>query len=187
MEITRSIVPSSEVWQTKFQETTLQHPPVNGRSTASCSFGALSGREEYMSFYSTFLRENHELSVLTQAWDEGMATHSSVLAWRILRMEEPGGLLSMGSQRVRHDWNDLLGTQAWTFCSVQSLGCVCLSAAPWTPAHQAFLSITLLKFMSIESLMLSNCLILCQPLLLLSSIFLSIRVFSHHLAKVPEL
>ena len=81
----------------------LQHPPVNGHLTASCSFGALSGREEYMSFYSTFLRENHELSVLTQAWDEGMATHSSVLAWRILRMEEPGGLLSMGSQRVRHD------------------------------------------------------------------------------------
>ena len=56
-----------------------------------------------MSFYSTFLRENHELSVLTQAWDEGMATHSSVLAWRILQMEEPGGLLSMGFQRVRHD------------------------------------------------------------------------------------
>ena len=36
-----------------------------------------------------------------------MATHSSVLAWRILWMEEPGGLLSMGLHRVGHDWSDL--------------------------------------------------------------------------------
>ena len=36
-----------------------------------------------------------------------MATHCSVLAWRILWTEEPGGLLSMGSHRVRHDWSNL--------------------------------------------------------------------------------
>ena len=36
-----------------------------------------------------------------------MATHSSVLAWRIPGMEEPGGLPSVGSHRVRHDWSDL--------------------------------------------------------------------------------
>ena len=35
--------------------------------------------------------------------DEGIATHSSILAWRIPWMEEPGGLQSMGPQRVRHD------------------------------------------------------------------------------------
>ena len=35
--------------------------------------------------------------------EEGMATHSSILAWRIPRTEEPGGLQSMGSQRVVHD------------------------------------------------------------------------------------
>ena len=35
-----------------------------------------------------------------------MATHSSTLAWRILWTEEPGGMLSMGSHRVRHDWSD---------------------------------------------------------------------------------
>ena len=35
--------------------------------------------------------------------EEGMATHSSILAWRIAWTEEPGGLQSMGSQRVRHD------------------------------------------------------------------------------------
>ena len=37
------------------------------------------------------------------AWEEEMATHSSVLAWRIPGMGEPGGMLSMGSHRVRHD------------------------------------------------------------------------------------
>ena len=36
--------------------------------------------------------------------EKGMATHSSVLAWRIPRTEEPGGLQSTGSQRVGHDW-----------------------------------------------------------------------------------
>ena len=36
--------------------------------------------------------------------EKGMATHSSILAWRILWTEEAGGLQSMGSQRVRHDW-----------------------------------------------------------------------------------
>ena len=41
-----------------------------------------------------------------------MATHSSVLAWRIPRMGEPGGLLSMGSHRVGHDWSDLVAVAA---------------------------------------------------------------------------
>ena len=36
--------------------------------------------------------------------EEGMATHASVLAWRIPWTEEPGGLQSIGSQRVKHDW-----------------------------------------------------------------------------------
>ena len=61
-----------------------------------------------------------------------------------------------------------------------------LFVAPWTAACQASLSITnsrsLLKLMSIESEMPSNHLILCHPLLLLPSIFLSIRVFSNELA-----
>ena len=41
-----------------------------------------------------------------------MATHSSVLAWRIPGMGEPGGLLSMGSHRVRHDWSGLAAAAA---------------------------------------------------------------------------
>ena len=69
------------------------------------------------------------------------------------------------------------------FCSVQSLSHVQLFATPQTAACQASLSITnsrsLLKLMSIESVMPSNHLILCHTLLLLSSIFPSMRVFSN--------
>ena len=42
--------------------------------------------------------------------EEGMAMHSSILAWRIPWMEDPGGLQSTGSQRVRHSWSDLAHT-----------------------------------------------------------------------------
>ena len=67
--------------------------------------------------------------------------------------------------------------------SVQSFSPVRLSATLWTAACQASLSITnsqsSLKFMSTELVMPSNHLILCPPLLLLPSIFLSIRVFSN--------
>ena len=63
------------------------------------------------------------------------------------------------------------------------LSCIRLFATPWTAACQAFLSITnsqsLRKLMSIESVMPSNYLILCRPLLLSPSIFPSIRVFSN--------
>ena len=66
--------------------------------------------------------------------------------------------------------------------SVQFSCSVLSSATPWTAARQASLSITnsqsLLKFMSIELVMPSNHFILCHPLLLLPSIFPSIRVFS---------
>ena len=44
-----------------------------------------------------------------------MATHSSVLAWRIPGMGKPGGLPSMGSHRVRHNWSDLAAAAAATF------------------------------------------------------------------------
>ena len=68
------------------------------------------------------------------------------------------------------------------FSSVQSLSRVRLFVTPWTAAHQASLSITnsqsLLKLMPIELVMPSNHLILYHPLLLLPSIFPSIRVFS---------
>ena len=67
--------------------------------------------------------------------------------------------------------------------SVQLLSCVQLFVTPWTAAHRASLSITnslsLLKLMSIESVIPYNHLILCRPLLLLPSVFTSIMVFSN--------
>jgi len=69
------------------------------------------------------------------------------------------------------------------FSSVHSLSCVWLFVTPWTATHQASLSITnshsLLKLMSIESVMPSNHLIFCHHLLLLSSIFPRIKIFSN--------
>ena len=50
------------------------------------------------------------------ALEKEMATHSSVLAWRILRTGQPGGLSSMGSHRVRHDWSDLAAAAAAVPC-----------------------------------------------------------------------
>ena len=60
--------------------------------------------------------------------EEGMATHSSILAWRILWTEEPGRLQSVESHRVRHDWSDLAHTLTkenlcpWIFHSVMLWG-----------------------------------------------------------------
>ena len=69
------------------------------------------------------------------------------------------------------------------FISVQSFSSIQLFAKPWMAVHQASLSITnsqtLLRLLSIESVMASNHLILCCPLLLLPSIFPSTRVFSY--------
>ena len=47
------------------------------------------------------------------ALEKEMATHSSVLAWRIPGTAEPGGLPSMGSYRVGHDWSDLAAAAIW--------------------------------------------------------------------------
>ena len=83
------------------------------------------------------------------------------------------------------------------FVVVQLLSCVWLFVTPWTAAHQTSLSFTisrsLLKLISIQSVMPSNHLILCRPLLLLPSVFPSIRVFFqwvnslHQVATVLEL
>ena len=104
---------------------------------------------------------------------------------------------------VKHDWAEIhwfpskkysksneqakvLSFSSVQFSSVQSLSRVQLFTTPWTPVHQASLCITNSwsspKLMSIELVMPSNHLILCFPLLLLPSIFPSIRIFSNELA-----
>ena len=79
--------------------------------------------------------------------------------------------------------HEVMGLDAMIFSSVQLLSRVRLFATTWTAAHQASLSITslrsLLKLMSIESVMPSKRLILCRPLPLQPSVFSSIRVFSN--------
>ena len=134
-----------------------------------------------------------------------MAVHSSILGWKIPWTEEPGGLQSMGSQALNatQRLNHRQDTYKNQYRNVKiiitaqfshSVGS--LSVTPWTAACQASPSITnswsLLKLMSLESVMPSNHLILCRPLLL-PSIFPSISVFSnesasysHQVAKVLE-
>ena len=87
-----------------------------------------------------------------------------------------------GEQKIRGtSWKKMI-----VFSLVQLLSHVWLFATTWTAAYQASLSITnsqsLLKLMSIVSVMPSNHLILCRPLLLLPSIFPNIRVFSNESA-----
>ena len=109
-------------------------------------------RHQHLQNFSTCLKCRHDVSLAD---------------WQLSRIE--------GSQ-LR--WATLL-----QFSSVLSLSCVRLFATPWIAARQASLSITnsqsSLRLMSIESVMPSNHLILCRPLLLLSSIPPSIRVFSN--------
>ena len=98
-------------------------------------------------------------------------------------------MVGLGSEgnRISFATSNILGdikiiTQNYMVAVVQSLSCVRLFATPWTAACQASLSITisrsLLKLMSVESMMPSHHLILCRPLLLLPSIFPRIGGFS---------
>ena len=90
-------------------------------------------------------------------------------------------------RRERRDANSRIFYPVCKFCCCYSVTKSCPTLrTPWTAACQAPLSSTVcqswLQFMSIESVMLSNHLMLCHPLLLLPSIFLSIKVISHELA-----
>ena len=72
--------------------------PMEGGAWWAAAHGVTKSRTRLSDFTFTF--HFHAL-------EEEMATHSSVLVWRIPRTGEPGGLLSMGSHRVGHDWSDL--------------------------------------------------------------------------------
>ena len=113
-----------------------------------------------------------------------MVTYFSILAWEIPWTDDPGRVQSMGLQKSWTQLVNLITTITTSrLQSVQLLSHVQLCVIPWTAARQASLSVTnswsLLKLMSIELVMPFTCLILCCPLLLLPSIFPSIRVFSN--------
>ena len=61
-------------------------------------------------------KKKQDLRQNIHALEKEMATHSSVLAWRIPGTAEPSGLPSMGSHRVGHDWSDLAAAAAAAFC-----------------------------------------------------------------------
>ena len=114
------------------------------------------------------------------------ALHLNVLLFVINTVPEQMDYMAVTSCFVfRRFWEFSLNTYVCHFIVntvVQWLSCVWVSVTPWIVAHQASLSFTisqsLLKFMFIELVMLSNHLILYCPLLLLPSVFPSIRVFS---------
>ena len=89
--------------------------PMDGRAWKAAVHGVAEGRTWLSEFTFTFHFD---------ALEEEMATHSSVLAWRIPGTGHPGGLLSMGSHRVGHDWSDSAAAAAGTekLGRLQSMG-----------------------------------------------------------------
>ena len=87
---------------TPLQYSCLENP-MDGGVWWAAVHGLAKSRTQLSEFTFTF--HFHAL-------EKEMATHSSVLAWRIPGMGEPGGLLSMGSHRVAHDWSDLASVAA---------------------------------------------------------------------------
>ena len=98
------MIPGEVLKSAKRQKTgtvlmTLENSPSKASWTWTC----------YLSLSQTQSVSSKALEARKHGWllTEDMATHSSVLAWRIPGMGEPGGLPSMGSYRVRHDWSNL--------------------------------------------------------------------------------
>ena len=103
--------------------------PMDGRAWWAAVHGVTNSRTRLSDFTFTFL---------FHALEKEMATHSSILAWRIPGTGEPGGVPSMGLHRVGHDWSDLAAaaglarsglqvhtpgsqTQAWRVTTVGSV------------------------------------------------------------------
>ena len=99
---------------TPLQYSCLENP-MDGGAWRAAVHGVAEGRTQLSDFTFTF--HFHAL-------EKEMATHSSVLAWRIPGMGETGGLPSLGSHRVGHDWSDL--AQYW--------GSTAVSAGQWDGA-----------------------------------------------------
>ena len=87
---------------TPLQYSCLENP-MDGGAWWAAAHGVVKSWTLLSDF--TFTSQFHAL-------EKEVATHSSVLAWRISGTREPGGLPSMGSHRVRHDWNDLAAAAA---------------------------------------------------------------------------
>ena len=89
-------------WVREGNGTPLQYSRLENSMDGGAWWAAVHGVAKSWTRLSNFTFTFH-----FHALEKEMATHSSVLAWRILEIGEPGGLPSMGSHRVRHDWSDL--------------------------------------------------------------------------------
>ena len=98
--------------------------PTDGGAWKAAVHGVAKGRTRLSDFTLTF--HFHAL-------EKEMATHSSVLAWRIPWMAEPGGLPSMGSHRVGHDWSDLAAVAAAVISIIHSFNLLLKAAIYLTP------------------------------------------------------
>ena len=120
--------------------------------------------------------------VHVHAWKEIFMFTGNLVSYKACHMAQPGKS-SIENLFAQVKWPDSIFAEE--IVVVQSLSCIRLFATPCTAAHQASLSFTiswsLLRLMSIELMIPSNHLIFCCPLLLLSSIFPSIRVFTNEL------
>ena len=97
---------------------------VSGNSKSCCCWLVLHSSESTPSVRITFWRTNSsDLCLLSE---KAMATHSSTLAWKIPWTEEPGGLQSMGSLRVGHDWATSLSLSCIGEGNGNPLQCSCL-------------------------------------------------------------
>ena len=101
-------------WKRKWQPT-----PVF-LSGESCGQRSLVGCH----LWGRIVRHNWSNLAYMHALEKEMATHSSILPWRIPGTEEPGGLPSTGLHRVRHDWSDLAEAATWSI--LENAPCVCL-------------------------------------------------------------
>ena len=91
--------------------------PMDGGAWWAAVHGVTKSQTQLSDFAFTF--HFHAL-------EKEMATHSSVLAWRIPWTEKPGRLQSMGSHRVGHDWSDLAAAAAWTLWTLALARFLCL-------------------------------------------------------------
>ena len=120
---------------TPLQYSCLENP-MDGGAWWATVHGVARSRTRLSDFTFTF----H-----CHALEKEMATHSSVLAWRIPGMGEPGGLPSMGSHRVGHDWSDLAVAAAAT----NSPGWPCDRTKGWLGVPLGCLSATQVSFRSL--------------------------------------
>ena len=111
---------------TPLQYSCLENP-MDGGAWWAAVHGVTKSRTQLSDFTFTF----H-----LHALEKEMATHSSVLPWRIPGTGEPGGLPSMGSRRVGHDWSDLAVAAALILQNITSSLFVCLPQVDWATVRQ---------------------------------------------------